>query len=225
MAIPTDPTADTLVTEGLTRGGLDSPTTVQKTRAKDEWLEEIKTEIWLSNTRHRLLETTSIAVTTEGLRRYSLPSDFEYDIGVSFLDGQTEDRGTAQAGATNTITLAAADTSDATRRVGKEILLTGGTGAPQIRTITAYDTATKIATVDTNWATTPSTDTTYLIVQTYTNLKRSDRHLKDYTEISDRTIPGNPATGSSVASMVFGSRLFEDSYISVVYLPCHKFLG
>ena len=71
--------------------------------------------------------------------------------------------GTAQAGAAGTITLAVA--APATDLTGFVIATTGGTGgAPvQERVITAYNTATKVATIYPNWTVTPDVTTTYAV--------------------------------------------------------------
>lgn len=66
---------------------------------------------------------------------------------------------TAQAGAASTITLAA--TAPAVDLTGHVVETTGGTGPGQTRVITAYDTATKIATVFPAWAVEPDATTTY----------------------------------------------------------------
>ena len=213
MAVPADPTLDDLVKEGMQRANLDSPTTAQITRAKDKWMEEIKTELWLHTTRHRLLETSSVAVTTRGLQRYSLPPDFEYDVGIHILDGNDQDRGTAQTGTASTITLAASDAGSVDMREGKEILLTGGTGSPQIRTITAYNASTKVATVDVNWATTPSSTTTYLVIQTYFRMKKTDRWLPEFSVPEQRTVLGSAITGSTAAAGAFIESIITGYYI------------
>jgi type IV pilus assembly protein PilW len=60
----------------------------------------------------------------------------------------------AQGGTANTITLSAASSTDDTAYVGKTIRIISGAGAGQLdREITAYDGATKIATVTPNWET------------------------------------------------------------------------
>jgi hypothetical protein len=71
--------------------------------------------------------------------------------------------GTAQAGALGSITLAAgaSGTDDIYNRMYVD--LTGGTGSGQRRIITDYDGTTKVATVDTNWGTTPDNTSTYAI--------------------------------------------------------------
>lgn len=75
--------------------------------------------------------------------------------------------GTAQTGATNSITL---DSSVAVTGVGMDnyyremrIQITGGTGAGQARNLVTYDTSTLVATVDANWTVVPDSTSTYLI--------------------------------------------------------------
>jgi hypothetical protein len=68
--------------------------------------------------------------------------------------------GTAQAGAASTITLDAGASSATNAYVGDGIVLYGGTGGGvrgtgQRRTIVAYNTSTKVATVDRAWDTNP----------------------------------------------------------------------
>lgn len=71
--------------------------------------------------------------------------------------------GTAQAGASATITLAvgASGVNDAYR--GMVIRTTGGTGSGQERVVTGYVGSTKVATVFPAWSTTPDATTTYSI--------------------------------------------------------------
>ena len=72
--------------------------------------------------------------------------------------------GTAQAGNSVHITLAA--TASATDGVYNRnlLVLTDGTGASQTRTVIDYDGATKIATIDREWRITPDATTEYQIV-------------------------------------------------------------
>lgn len=76
-------------------------------------------------------------------------------------------RNTAQAGASTSITLDASASSDAGAYVGDDIYLMGGTGGGirgtgQRRTITAYNTSTKVATVNRAWDTTPDNTTGFI---------------------------------------------------------------
>lgn len=69
--------------------------------------------------------------------------------------------GTAQAGATGTITLAAGAPS--TDLSGFVIETTGGTGNGQTRVITAYNGTTKVAAIYPDWTTPPDATTTYAV--------------------------------------------------------------
>ncbi|CAB5223006.1 hypothetical protein UFOVP372_47 [uncultured Caudovirales phage] len=71
--------------------------------------------------------------------------------------------GTAQAGGASTITLAASASSVNQKWTGFRILIESGTGAGQSRTISNYNGTTKVATVDTAWATQPDSTSTYHI--------------------------------------------------------------
>jgi hypothetical protein len=73
--------------------------------------------------------------------------------------------GTAQAGASGTITLDAGASATDSFYVGLHVLLTGATGAGQVRVITAYVGATKVATVDWNWVTNPDVTSTFALLQ------------------------------------------------------------
>ena len=73
------------------------------------------------------------------------------------------DTGTAQAGASTTITLKSSSSSTDDYFNGLYITITGGTGAGQIRIITDYVGSTKVATVDSAWTTAPNSTSTYSI--------------------------------------------------------------
>lgn len=72
--------------------------------------------------------------------------------------------GTAQAGTTSSITLAAAGTSAVDNfYAGMPISITGGTGSGQSNTIVAYNGTTKVATVAVPFTTAPAATSTYSI--------------------------------------------------------------
>jgi hypothetical protein len=71
----------------------------------------------------------------------------------------------AQAGTSNTITLASSDKHSILDALnGYDIKILSGTGANQLRTIADYDNGTKIATVSSDWDTIPDTTSQYAIV-------------------------------------------------------------
>lgn len=73
------------------------------------------------------------------------------------------DTGTAQAGASTTITLKSSSSSVDDYFNGLYITITGGTGSGQVRIITDYVGSTKVATVDSAWTTAPNSTSTYSI--------------------------------------------------------------
>jgi hypothetical protein len=83
--------------------------------------------------------------------------------GAEVLAGKGVLSGTAQAGASSTITLAATASSSATEYTNLIIRLDGGTGSGEVRRIFAYNGSTKVATVNTAWTTPPDNTTTYSI--------------------------------------------------------------
>ena len=82
---------------------------------------------------------------------------------VTLTASQAEVTGTAQAGAGSTITLAAGASGTANFYNGLFIEITSGTGSGQVRQIIAYNNSTKVATVDSAWATTPDNTSVYSI--------------------------------------------------------------
>lgn len=101
------------------------------------------------------------AFTNQGIRVDS--GDFIMTTGsVESLVFDTTD-GTAQAGGASTITLAATASSINQKWTGFRVLIESGTGSGQARTISSYDGATKVATVDAAWVTPPDGTSVYHI--------------------------------------------------------------
>lgn len=76
----------------------------------------------------------------------------------------TDDVGTAQAGASGTITLQSGASSTNDYYNNAVVVITGGTGAGQSRQITDYVGSTRVASVDTNWVTNPDNTSTYIVL-------------------------------------------------------------
>ena len=76
----------------------------------------------------------------------------------------TAETGTAQAGAASAITLAAGASAVDDTFNNQIIEITGGTGSGQFNKITDYVGASKVATVENAWTTTPDATSTYSIV-------------------------------------------------------------
>lgn len=175
MAAPTMPTADSIVTEGVSLAhSTTSPDTYWITRGKNEWLEEIKNDIAVLSGGKKLefLQSERVLALTDGLQKYSMPTDYLANLSMQLLDGQIQ--GTATAGATTTITLAATETVTTSEMIGREIVTTGGTGPNQFAQCTGYNETTKVATVSPAWAVTPpASGTTYMVVSSYRDITPS----------------------------------------------------
>jgi len=72
--------------------------------------------------------------------------------------------GTAQAGASGSVTLDAGASSTNDFFATACVIITGGTGAGQYRIITAYSGSTKVASVTPNWVTNPDSSSTFAII-------------------------------------------------------------
>ncbi len=71
--------------------------------------------------------------------------------------------GTAQAGASTTITLASGESATDDFYNGMLVRITSGTGSGQVRRITDYVGSSKVATVDTAWTTPPNNTSVYRV--------------------------------------------------------------
>jgi hypothetical protein len=100
-----------------------------------------------------------------------------------------ETSGTAQSGTSNTITLASGEITDDDEYNDFVIVLDGGTGSGQYRSIIDSVASTDAVTVNSDWATTPDNTTTYYI-EARRPVKIASAYTRD-TEGSDYPIdPG-----------------------------------
>lgn len=86
-----------------------------------------------------------------------------YSAANAILGNTVMTTGTATAGGASTITLQSALGANS-RAVGCTIWIRGGTGANQVRNITAYVNGTLVATVDRAWETNPDATSVYAIL-------------------------------------------------------------
>ncbi len=109
--------------------------------------------------------------------------------------------GTAQAGGASTITLATT-APGYTDLIGLTITTTGGTGTGQTRTISGYNTTTKVATVSTAWGVQPDNTTTYSVeryFRVYGKL-RATTTLFSNSSATAETETGTPASAVDAVS-------------------------
>lgn len=161
MAVPSNPTLNALVVEGLAQAGESNPTAALIARATNEWVEEIKNDIWHLIKKPKVLHVTAYSVFNQGQSRYSYPADFSSDLSLMVLTGTAT--GIAQAGTNNSITLSALDNSGSTI-IGKEILMTAGTSAGSYSQVVTYNSTTKLAGVIPDFATPPISGDSYMVI-------------------------------------------------------------
>lgn len=129
--------------------------------------------------------------------------------------------GTAQAGASTTITLDAGASLADGYYVGLLVVTTGGTGPGQARTITGYAGSTKVATVDYPWSSDPDNTTTFSL------LPSGAPALNASLQVVASSVQGN-VTGSvaTVAGDVVGSVSGSvNSVVSVVSANVTQWAG
>lgn len=213
MATPTDPTAVLLCTEAYKQAGILSPTSAQLDRAEDYFLEEILDDIWNSaeshgDTRLKTLQSTNYFTVAVGRIAYTLPEFMDEEFSVTLMDGDS--RGTAQAGAATTITLAADEDISESRILGKLIYITGGTGTGGSKRCVAYNSTTKVATVDSAWTTNPASGSTYMVVERATLLDEEND-----LQINDTHPPavGKPSAFAKYAREIVFDRPMDQTYV------------
>lgn len=168
MSIAANPLLSELVLEGIKQAGDNNPSTTTISRATNNWIEEIKNDIWNLAKKPKVLHITSYSVLNRGQSRYAYPSDFSSDLSLSVLSGSYS--GLAQNGAVNNISLASTDNSG-DNIIGKEILITAGTAVGSCAQITSYNSTTKIAYVVPDFATAPVNGDSYLIIDQETPIE------------------------------------------------------
>lgn len=205
MSVPSHQTENNLATEAYKQFGIASPTSAQLTRATTYMFDIIKQEIMNLGREWAFLRREAYLPTTVNVSKIQAPTDFSKLITAQCLDGSR--RGTAQAGASTTLTLAAADSGTEGGTEGQMLVLTGGTGANQCRQIKDFDSSSKVATVDEAWATTPSTDTTYLVADSYEWM--SDYPVYRREELSRPDVLGRPRALYHMADDTSGDFYFD----------------
>lgn len=189
MAVPTNPTKTTLVTEALKMAGYSSPSAANITRGEDEFLEWVKNDIWRriidgGDTQLKTLQTTSVLVGIIGQRRYATPDNFDEPITIAVLDATFT--GIAQGSSSSQFTLAATETATEADVVGKYCFFPTGTAQGQYRQCLTYSESTNIATVDIDWdsGSEPVSGDTYWIIDDYKPIElQSQMDLDDVSNI------------------------------------------
>ena len=216
MAIPADPSVTTIVTEGLKRGGRVAPSAAQITDATDHQLQEVKSDIMRVAATHPALQVFATVATTKGEQRYAWPTDMNIPLSITLLDGPDTWRGTAQAGAASTITLASAFSEDPDTVIGHYIVLTGGTGSGQYREVRNYVNTTKVVTVNSAWTTNPDATSTYLVISLHRKLWPLDK-VTDHTVLQAPFLLGSPYQAANFGQEYYLYPVPDKSTYGVLY--------
>jgi hypothetical protein len=102
------------------------------------------------------------------------PTDLDAALYLDIYSGPEEYAGTAQTGASTSITLASTFAAEERAILGLFIFITGGTGFGQHRQIIDFDTSTKVLTPNISWSSPPDSTSTYLITSQMRRLVRDD---------------------------------------------------
>ena len=131
---------------------------------------------------------------------------------ITLPDGALRSR-LAQAGNATTITLDSSAVATNDYYNGSIVAIIAGTGNAQARVITAYVGSTKVATVDTNWATNPSTDSVFAIypqgiygltsaqVQSSVTTSLTSYNTSTLTQAQAQTASANALTAYSASTL------------------------
>ena len=215
MAVPTQPETSDIVTEAYKKVGISSLSSDQATRGADHFVPEIINNIWIhseqsGNTRLKVLQASTVVITTIGDSKISCPTGMSEEITLSLLDGTYRDNLQASTGGAK-IQLATTTTNGGTTGistvttedvVGRYILITSAsTAIGEMKQIIAYSTtdsttaastnvASCIATLDSTWVGEPGSTASYLVVNKITEL--DEDNVLNAGGLQESFNPGKP---------------------------------
>jgi hypothetical protein len=181
MAIPTTPTALSLVTEGLRQARIFYPTTQQINTYQNEVMEQLKNDLWQQVKQMKPLMTFSYMVLTPGQSRYSCPSDYSSDMSMVCETGLYT--GTINSATSNTITVPTIPTGvfDVNQVLGEDLVIISGTAmnsVSQITNVVNNNNGTQTLTVYPNFQGTPDSTSSYMIVDNTWPIDQ--RHIAEF---------------------------------------------
>ncbi len=135
MAVPVQPTALSLVTEGLRQARIFYPTASQLATYQNEVMEQLKNELWTELKQSKPLMTFSYMVLVPGQSRYSCPSDYSSDMTMVVETGLTT--GIAVSATSNTlVSPALVGPLDLDQTLGKDLAIISGTAMASVSQVT-----------------------------------------------------------------------------------------
>ena len=191
MAVPSNLTPTQIVTEALKWGGRTVPTSAQITDGLTLYMAAVKSDMHRVAPCHPSLLTQTTVPTQIGLSKYDWPVDAEEISSINLIDTRDETgwTGSAQAGSSSSITLAAGFDSAGIEMRGRYVHNTtaGVTGKGQILT---YDNTAKVAGLTTVEGTAFAAATPYMIeAMRWEVKKRTSYHLPSWEQSYELTRP------------------------------------
>ena len=191
MAVPSNLTPTQIVTEALKWGGRTVPTSAQITDGLTLYMAAVKSDLHRVAPCHPSLLTQTTVPTQIGLSKYDWPVDAEEISSINLIDTRDETgwTGTAQAGSSSSITLAAGFDNAGIEMRGRYVHNTtpAVTGKGQILT---YDNTTKVAGLTTVDGTAFAAATPYMIeAMRWEVKKRTSYHLNAWEQSYELTRP------------------------------------
>ena len=191
MAVPSNLTPTQIVTEALKWGGRTVPTSAQITDGLTLYMAAVKSDMHRVAPCHPSLLTQTTVPTQIGLSKYDWPVDAEEISSINLIDTRDETgwTGSAQAGSSSSITLAAGFDSAGIEMRGRHVHNTtaGVTGKGQILT---YDNTTKVAGLTTVEGTAFAAATPYMIeAMRWDVKKRTSFHMNSWEQPYELTRP------------------------------------
>ena len=191
MAVPSNLTPTQVVTEALKWGGRTVPTSAQITDGLTLYMAAVKSDLHRVAPCHPSLLTQTTVPTQIGLSKYDWPVDAEEISSINLIDTRDETgwTGTAQAGSSSSITLAAGFDNAGIEMRGRYVHNTtpAVTGKGQILT---YDNMTKAAGLTAVDGTAFAAATPYMIeAMRWEVKKRTSYHMNAWEQSYELTRP------------------------------------
>ena len=191
MAVPSNLTPTQVVTEALKWGGRTVPTSAQITDGLTLYMAAVKSDLHRVAPCHPSLLTQTTVPTQIGLSKYDWPVDAEEISSINLIDTRDETgwTGTAQAGSSSSITLAAGFDNAGIEMRGRYVHNTtpAVTGKGQILT---YNNTTKVAGLTTVDGTAFAAATPYMIeAMRWEVKKRTSYHMNAWEQSYELTRP------------------------------------
>lgn len=191
MGVPSNLTPTQIVTEALKWGGRTVPTAPQITDGLTLYMAAVKSDLHRVAPCHPSLLTQTTVPTQIGLSKYDWPVDAEEISSINLIDTRDETgwTGTAQAGSSSSITLAAGFDNAGIEMRGRYVHNTtpAVTGKGQILT---YDNTTKVAGLTTVDGTAFAAATPYMIeAMRWDVKKRTAFHMASWEQMYELTRP------------------------------------